>query len=333
MANDRIFINYRRSDSRGDSGRLYDRLAARFPGKVFRDVASLEPGMEWKDAISQVLGQTGACIVVIGKDWINITDASGHRRLDDPKDTVRQELANALERKMRVFPVLVGGAEMPREEELPPELQPLCRRNALEITEQDWDEGFNKLVKALEAALGLHQPPVHAEQASSRRKTWMFAAAGTVAALLLLVLYAASRDSSSSPTNEPRPPTQPSGSSSGSSAVGDTRNSDPPRVDTVSQLVGSWKANVVELGLPVEIIWHVWPNGTSSYTFTSARGIAAADTTWTYSDGVIYERSPSGPPSSASIRWIDRNHFVLTVLDNGNPQTRGLQRHYARLGP
>jgi hypothetical protein len=148
MARGRIFINYRRDDSRADSGRLYDRLAARRPGCFFRDVASLEPGVEWHDAIARVLGQADACIVVIGKDWLNITDASGRRRLDDPRDTVRLEIVTALERKMRVFPVLVGGAKMPNEADSPPDLQSLCRRNALELTEQDWDEDFNKLLKA-----------------------------------------------------------------------------------------------------------------------------------------------------------------------------------------
>src|SRR6185295_6249059 len=164
------FINYRREDSRADSGRLFDRLASRFPGKVFRDVASLEPGVEWHEAIARVLDQADACIVVIGKDWVKITDATGHRRLDDPRDPVRQELMTALERKIRVFPVLVGGAKMPQEEELPADLQSLCGRNALEITEQDWDENFNKLLKALELSFGLPPKLLDGNRRSSRTK-------------------------------------------------------------------------------------------------------------------------------------------------------------------
>jgi TIR domain len=194
MARGRIFINYRRDDSRADSGRLYDRLAVRFPGCVFRDVASLEPGVEWHDAIARVLGQADACIVVIGKDWLNITDASGRRRLDDPCDTVRLEIVTALERKMRVFPVLVGGAKMPNEAEVPPDLQSLCRRNALEITEQDWDEDFDKLLKAMETSLGFR--PKNLEGGSSRKK-WLWAAAGGVAAVIMIAAYNA-RDNSPS---------------------------------------------------------------------------------------------------------------------------------------
>ena len=160
MADRRIFINYRRDDSRADSGRLYDRLAARFPGRVFRDVASLEPGIEWHEAIERVIGQSDACVVVIGKNWLDMKDASGRRRLDDSRDTVRREIVAALEHKMRVFPVLVGGAKMPAEEDLPEELQPLCRRNGLEITEQDWDHDVATLIQGLDKALGiLPEPP------------------------------------------------------------------------------------------------------------------------------------------------------------------------------
>ena len=81
----KIFINYRREDSRADAGRLYDRLHALYPDRVFRDVGSLEPGIEWREAIDKVLSNADACIVVIGKNWLTMTDAAGKRRLDDPQ--------------------------------------------------------------------------------------------------------------------------------------------------------------------------------------------------------------------------------------------------------
>src|SRR6185436_9202158 len=158
MAGGKIFINYRREDSRADAGRLYDRLHERYPTKVFRDVGSLEPGIEWREAINKVLADSDACMVVIGKNWLTAADAQGKRRLDDPRDTVRQELQTALKSGIRVFPILVGGAKMPAEEELPEDLQPLARRNAIELSEQDWSEDFEKLVGALERALGWSRP-------------------------------------------------------------------------------------------------------------------------------------------------------------------------------
>jgi hypothetical protein len=258
MNRGRIFINYRRDDSRADSGRLYDRLASRFPGKVFRDVASLEPGVEWHDAIARVLSQTDACIVVIGKEWATIADANGRRRLDDPRDTVRQEVVTALERKMRVFPVLVGGAKMPAEEEMPGDLQALCRRNALELTEQDWDEGFAKLLKALEISLGLRR---------SFRGKAVLAAVGGFAALILLVAYVASNRSPSPPN-----PTPVTGSSSTN-----TRNSDSPEIPTggsaastvvprrpavnAASFVGNWEAVVNSNGDRLEEPVEIYPDG------------------------------------------------------------------------
>ena len=87
MAARTIFINYRRDDSRADAGRLYDRLDDCYPGRIFRDVGSIGPGVEWQDAIAQVLGTADACIVVIGRNWLSATNSSGKKRLDDPRDT------------------------------------------------------------------------------------------------------------------------------------------------------------------------------------------------------------------------------------------------------
>lgn len=157
MRGGRIFISYRRDDSRADSGRLYDRLTVQFPNRVFRDVASIEPGVEWDDAIAHVLSETDACIVVIGRSWLSIQDEAGNRRLYNPDDTVRQEVAAVLRRPIRVFPVLVGGAKMPAAEQLPEDLQPLCRRNAMELTEQHWDEGVQRLSQALDLAIASQQ--------------------------------------------------------------------------------------------------------------------------------------------------------------------------------
>jgi TIR domain len=178
----KIFINYRRDDSRADAGRLYDRLHARYPARIFRDVGSLEPGIEWREAIEKVLSDSDACIVVIGKNWLTMTDTSGRRRLDDPRDVVRLELQKALSSGMRVFPLLVGGARMPAEEDLPADLQSLARRNALEVSEQDWNEDFDKLVAAIEKSLGWSAP---ASAKSGSRKA-VFAIGGAVAALLVI---------------------------------------------------------------------------------------------------------------------------------------------------
>src|SRR5438105_14782294 len=127
-----IFIGYRRADAPGDAGRLYDRLAAHFGADhVFMDVQGIEPGVDFVDAIERALGSCEIMIVLIGKDFLT-ADSAGRRRLDDPNDFVRVETATALARGIRVLPVLLKGAEMPRADNVPPEPLPLQMRQPAE---------------------------------------------------------------------------------------------------------------------------------------------------------------------------------------------------------
>ncbi|MGZ5276121.1 MAG: toll/interleukin-1 receptor domain-containing protein, partial [Caldimonas sp.] len=131
-----IFISYRRDDSAPYAGRLYDRLTAHFgKGQVFMDIDQIGPGEDFVEVIDRKVGACGIAVVLIGKTWLSASDAEGKRRLDDPEDFVRLEVATALERNIRVLPVLVGGAKMPRMQQLPESLAVLSRRNAFEISD------------------------------------------------------------------------------------------------------------------------------------------------------------------------------------------------------
>jgi hypothetical protein len=95
---------------------------------VFRDVDALRPGQDFVEAIADRLGTCRACLVLIGRDWLNAADPSGRRRLDQEGDYVRQEIAAALARPdVAVIPVLVEGAAMPAAESLPESIRPLAR--------------------------------------------------------------------------------------------------------------------------------------------------------------------------------------------------------------
>ncbi len=148
-----IFINYRREDSSGHSGRLFDALSGHFAGRLFMDVDTLEPGVDFVEAIEQAVGSCEVLIVVIGREWLTVKDAAGQRRLDDPADFVRLEVETALERKIRVIPVLVQGAPMPRAEELPPSLARLARRNAIEISDARWVYDVDRLARTIQKIL------------------------------------------------------------------------------------------------------------------------------------------------------------------------------------
>jgi len=145
-----IFISYRREDAEGQAGRLFDDLVGLFGNdSVFMDVAGLEPGRDFRRAIDQQVASCGVLLALIGKDWLDVKNESGQRRLDDPMDFVRLETASALKRDIPVIPVLVRGADMPRPEDLPDDLKDLAFRNAVELTHTRWDSDVQVLAKAL----------------------------------------------------------------------------------------------------------------------------------------------------------------------------------------
>jgi hypothetical protein len=121
-----VFISYRREDTLADAGRLYDHLnELRF--KVFMDIYKISAADVFPQQIQEALDSSDALIAVIGRQWLTVTDESGRRRLDDEEDYVRFEVATALERDdVRVIPILVQGATMPRKQDLPDPLKPLA---------------------------------------------------------------------------------------------------------------------------------------------------------------------------------------------------------------
>ncbi|MEW5958620.1 MAG: SUMF1/EgtB/PvdO family nonheme iron enzyme [Chloroflexota bacterium] len=154
----RIFISYRRDDSAGFAGRLYDRLGAHFgPENVFMDIDAIEPGLDFVEVIEQAVSSCDVLIALIGPRWLAVTDARGRRRLDNPADFVRLEIKAALDRNIRVIPTLVGGAAMPASGELPAELKPLARRNALEIGAR-FHPDVDSLIELLEKVLAPAPP-------------------------------------------------------------------------------------------------------------------------------------------------------------------------------
>jgi hypothetical protein len=131
---------------------LYDDLVAEFgANSVFMDVANIRPGLDFRKAIDQSLSSCAVFLSVIGVNWLDAKDLSGHRRLDDPADFVRLEISAALKRDIPVIPVLVQGASLPQPEQLPEDLRDLLYRNALELTHPRWPSDVQFLIQALRA--------------------------------------------------------------------------------------------------------------------------------------------------------------------------------------
>lgn len=150
-----IFISYRRGISSGWAGRFAEKLGAHFgPNNIFMDTETLQPGTDFVDAISDAVKSCDVVLAIIAPDWVGATTQSGQRRLDDPHDFVRIEIASALSRGIRVIPVLVGHATMPTTEDLPEDLQLLARRQAHEISDTRWDFDCQRLINVLQRISG-----------------------------------------------------------------------------------------------------------------------------------------------------------------------------------
>jgi hypothetical protein len=148
-----IFLSYRRSDSAGYTGRLADHLEQSF--EVFRDIEDIEAGEDFVDVLDRAVGSCSAMLVIIGPTWATTKGADGRPRLEQPTDFVRLEVETALNRGVRLIPVLVGDAAMPEADQLPESLKPLARRQAHPISDRRWTHDIGELSKVLEKVPGL----------------------------------------------------------------------------------------------------------------------------------------------------------------------------------
>ncbi len=146
----KIFISYRRADTQGFAGRLEDSLEAYFgENRVFRDIEDIKGGSEFAKDIEAQLGSADAVIVLMGPNWLSITNADGKTRLEAQDDWVSQEIITAIEKGTQLFPVLIEGTVLPRKNELPEKLAPLLNYNAITISDRNCDAdvlGLGKII-------------------------------------------------------------------------------------------------------------------------------------------------------------------------------------------
>ena len=207
-----IFISYRRDDTSAYSRLLYERLAQEFgQNLVFMDVETIrEPGTDFVDAINEGVDKCTVLLALIGKDWLSC-DSDGKRRLDDPEDFVRIEIASALKRNVLVIPIVVQDAKIPIADDLPQELKILARRQALKLSHEDWDYDIGKLIDALAKIPGFERRKVDggggSPQPAPVRKGWSTGAlAFTALAAVVLVLGGLVMLSMNSDEMDPAPP-------------------------------------------------------------------------------------------------------------------------------
>ena len=146
-----ILISYRHQDSASHARRLFDRLEQHFGAdRVFVNTVGIRAEIESLESVEPALASCDVLIVMIGRGWLIAEDVAGNRKLDNPRDPLRVQIAIALRRNFLVIPVLIEAAEMPAAESLPEDLQPLARRVAFMLSDTRWDFDVQHLIGTLE---------------------------------------------------------------------------------------------------------------------------------------------------------------------------------------
>jgi len=147
----RIFINYRRDDSSPYAGRIYDNLASHFGApNIFMDIENLRPGDDFAEKLESSVASCDALLAIIGPQWLSAKDNQGLPRLSGQNDLVALEIAAALVRPgILVVPVLVNGASIPRDSDLPARIKDLSRRHALELNDRGFRQSLQTLIERI----------------------------------------------------------------------------------------------------------------------------------------------------------------------------------------
>ena len=301
-----VFISYRRDDTAGYAGRLYDALAAHFGRDlVFIDVDSIRAGDNFVDVIDRWIASSSVVIVLIGKTWLNSAGAHG-RRLDDPHDFVRLEVASALRQKIPVIPVLVGGAKMPAPDDLPAPLAPLAQINAIEIFDQLFRDSVRHLIEALRPFV--YPRPFFwrwSKPVPSRLKLWLWATVLVVVVGVTGVILSLKRSADHDNTTEDVAP-PPSETLVGPEES--NSSSTPVKVTAVSA--------VTELPKVVEASKNVMLPGSSS----QVTGPVKPRILWRANVTVGDAWHLVGIAADGTVYLYDEEHDVLDVLRDGKEQ-------------
>lgn len=264
-----VFISYRREDSGGYAGRLFDILSVHF-GKenIYMDLDTIKGGDNFATVIEDKIGECDALLAVIGERWLTCTGADGSRRLDSAHDYVRMEIAKALQRGVRVIPVLVGGARMPHQPDLPDDLGPLSRHQAMDLRDAHFHTDADQLMEVLkETVPSIAGPP---PKVKPNRFAVVASSALAVAVILGGGLVFWHMKQAAHPNADPAAQ-QASASPSGTVApaqAADTSKSDKPGSPIVADTSKSPAARAADIGGKWKAtVTYDWPGAVYDETF------------------------------------------------------------------
>ncbi len=148
----KIFISYRREDSRYETGAIQARLRSLLPrDEIYFDVDSIPLGRSFRKHLEGAVGECNYVIAIVGRSWENACDENGRRRLDNPNDWVRIEIETALARDIPVIPVLLDKVAMPDPAMLPDGLKEFSEACCMGVRPHpDFDNDIQKISRAIQ---------------------------------------------------------------------------------------------------------------------------------------------------------------------------------------
>ncbi len=194
----KIFINYRREDSRWNSVALYQELIKYFPKEnIFKDFNAIEPGKAFRKEIEEALASCNVLLVLISEQWLDIKDSKGNIRIHNANDFVRIEIAAALKRDITVIPVLFNNAVLPQPEDLPDDLKSLAERQAIEIDNTRFETDTKRLVDTIKKVLTVSNRDTTTDTprtAGSKKSVVILLSVVVIAVILYYLIDLSNRD-------------------------------------------------------------------------------------------------------------------------------------------
>jgi hypothetical protein len=191
-----LFISYRSSDGRDKATALARDLGALYgDAQVFIDKDDLRAGVQWRDEIAATLKEQPVLLLLLTPQLLGARDDHGKRRIDDPADPVRREVADALAGGAHLIPLLCDGVTAaPPAAELPPPLNRIGEFTWRPLRAYDWEHDIRRLVDDLQA-LGIAPaapleasapaPATAQRSVGGTRRRWLVAGMAAAAALAL----------------------------------------------------------------------------------------------------------------------------------------------------
>ncbi len=185
---EKIFVSYRRQDNRWATGRISDRLNRWFGAeRVFRDIDDIEIGKHFPETIEETIRNSAVMLVIIGDQWATLTGEDGTPRILQPGDWVRREIEIALDAGVEIVPVLIEEAQMPQPEQVPPSFGDFCMRNAITITDANYESNMERLLAKVQEDLIHAQTGLWGKLVRLMRRYIVIAPLGFLIGVLLAV--------------------------------------------------------------------------------------------------------------------------------------------------